>query len=106
MIAIVDKRRSKPGESEAMHVIGNVKDKHAILVDDMVDPEEHYVMRLIYLEKGALSVRAYITHGVLTGKMRKRIQDSKLDEVIITDSITYRCPEDILQRLGKFQLIN
>ena len=96
MIAIVDKRRSKPGESEAMHVIGNVKDKHAILVDDMVDSGGTLCNAAdILLEKGALSVRAYITHGVLTGKSCKRIQDSKLDEVIITDSIAYHCEDNI-----------
>ena len=67
-------------------MIGNVKDKHAILVDDMVDSMEHCNAAKILLEKGALSVRAYITHGVLTGNDAcKRIQDSKLDEVIITD---------------------
>jgi len=96
MIAIVDKRRSKPGESEAMHVIGNVKDKHAILVDDMVDSGGTLCNAAnILLDKGALSVRAYITHGVLTGKSCKRIQDSKLDEVIITDSIAYHCEDNI-----------
>ena len=47
------------------------------------------------LSKGALSVRAYITHGVLTGKSCKRIQDSKLEEVVITDSISYHCDEGI-----------
>ena len=71
-------------------MIGNVKDKHAILVDDMVDPGGTLCNAAdILLEKGALSVPAYITHGVLTGKFRKRIQDSKLDEVIITDPTVY-----------------
>ena len=96
MIAIVDKRRSKPGVSEAMHVIGNVKDKHAILVDDMVDSGGTLCNAAkILLSKGAVSVRAYITHGVLTKNACERIQESKLEEVVITDSITYRCPEDI-----------
>jgi ribose-phosphate pyrophosphokinase len=96
MIAIVDKRRSRPGVSEAMHVIGNVKDKHAILVDDMVDSGGTLCNAAdILLSKGALSVRAYITHGVLTGKSCRKIQDSKLEEVVITDSIEYHCEEDI-----------
>ena len=96
MIAIVDKRRSRPGVSEAMHVIGNVKDKHAVLVDDMVDSGGTLCNAAkILLAKGALSVRAYITHGVLTRDACKKIQESKLEEVVITDSITYRCPEDI-----------
>ena len=96
MIAIVDKRRSRPGVSEAMHVIGNVKDKHAILVDDMVDSGGTLCNAAkILLAKGALSVRAYITHGVLTKNACEKIQESKLEEVVITDSITYRCPVEI-----------
>ena len=96
MIAIVDKRRSRPGVSEAMHVIGNVKDKHAILVDDMVDSGGTLCNAAkILLAKGALSVRAYITHGVLTKNACEKIQESKLEEVVITDSITYRCPAEI-----------
>jgi|TARA_B100001094_G_scaffold328660_1_gene389564 ribose-phosphate pyrophosphokinase len=96
MIAIVDKRRSRPGVSEAMHVIGNVKDKHAILVDDMVDSGGTLCNAAkILLAKGALSVRAYITHGVLTKDACQKIQNSELTEVIISDSIEYRCPNDI-----------
>jgi len=96
MIAIVDKRRSRPGVSEAMHVIGNVRDKHAILVDDMVDSGGTLCNAAkILLAKGALSVRAYITHGVLTRDACQKIQNSELSEVIITDSIKYRCPADI-----------
>ena len=96
MIAIVDKRRSRPGVSEAMHVIGNVRDKHAILVDDMVDSGGTLCNAAkILLAKGALSVRAYITHGVLTNDSCKKIQESDLKELVITDSIRYRCPPDI-----------
>ncbi len=96
MIAIVDKRRSRPGVSEAMHVIGNVRDKHAILVDDMVDSGGTLCNAAkILLAKGALSVRAYITHGVLTNDSCKKIQESDLEELVITDSIKYRCPPDI-----------
>ena len=96
MIAIVDKRRSRPGVSEAMHVIGNVKDKHAILVDDMVDSGGTLCNAAkILLAKGALTVRAYITHGVLTRDACRKIQDSDLKELVITDSINYRCPSDI-----------
>ena len=108
MIAIVDKRRSRPGVSEAMHVIGSVKDKHAILVDDMVDSGGTLCNAAkILLSKGALSVRAYITHGVLTRDACKKIQESKLDEVVITDSITYRCPPEItkIRQVSVDQLI-
>ena len=96
MIAIVDKRRSRPGVSEAMHIIGVVKDKHAILVDDMIDSGGTIVNAAkILLAKGAISVRAYITHGILTGDACRKIQDSKLEELVITNSITYKCPEEI-----------
>ena len=96
MIAIVDKRRSRPGVSEAMHIIGNVKDKHAILVDDMIDSGGTIVNAAkILLARGAISVRAYITHGILTGDACRKIQDSKLEELVITNSITYKCPEEI-----------
>ena len=49
----------------------------------------------ILLARGAISVRAYITHGILTGDACRKIQDSKLEELVITNSITYKCPEEI-----------
>ena len=90
-IAIVDKRRPRAGQSEVMNLIGEVKDKHAILVDDIVDSGGtlcHAAQAI--MDQGALSVRAYITHGVLSGEAVKRIEKSVLSELVVTDSINSR----------------
>jgi ribose-phosphate pyrophosphokinase len=87
-IAICDKRRERPGESEVMSVVGDVKGKHCILVDDIVDSGGTLVNAANALrEQGATSVRAYITHGVLSGKAVARIAKSDLAELVVTDSI-------------------
>ncbi len=95
-IAIVDKRRPRAGVSEVMNIIGDVKGQHAILVDDIVDSGGTLcnAARAI-MDAGALSVRAYITHGVLTGKACQKVEDSVLEELVITDSIQFRCPKDL-----------
>ncbi|MEO0327368.1 MAG: ribose-phosphate pyrophosphokinase [Pseudomonadota bacterium] len=88
MLAIVDKRRDKPGESEVMNVIGDVKGKDCILVDDIIDSGGTLCNAAeALLEMGATSVNAYITHGVLSGGAVARITSSKLKELVITDSI-------------------
>ena len=87
-IAIVDKRRPKAGESEVMNIIGEVDGKDCIILDDIIDSAGticNAADKLI--EIGAKSVTAYVTHGVLTGKALSRIKDSKLKEVVITDTI-------------------
>ena len=87
-IAIVDKRRPKAGESEVMNIIGDVDGKDCIILDDIIDSAGticNAADKLI--EIGAKSVTAYVTHGVLTGKALSRIKDSKLKEVVITDTI-------------------
>ena len=87
-IAIVDKRRPKAGESEVMNIIGDVDGKDCIILDDIIDSAGticNAADKLI--EIGAKSVTAYVTHGVLTGKALNRIKDSKLKEVVITDTI-------------------
>jgi len=87
-IAICDKRRERPGESEVMHVIGNVKGKRCILIDDIVDSGGTLVNAAeALLQHGAIEVMAYITHGVLSGGAVSRIQNSKLKSLVITDSI-------------------
>ncbi len=87
-LAIVDKRRERPGESEVMNVIGDVKGRTCILVDDIVDSGGTLVNAAeALLEQGADSVSAYITHGVLSGGAIGRITSSKLKELVITDSI-------------------
>lgn len=87
-LAIVDKRRERPGESEVMNVIGEVDGKSCILVDDIVDSGGTLCNAAdALLEKGAKEVYAYISHGVLSGGAVARITASKLKELVITDSI-------------------
>ncbi len=87
-LAIVDKRRERPGDSEVMNVIGNVKGRTCILVDDIVDSGGTLVNAAeALLDHGATSVSAYITHGVLSGGAVARIMASRLKELVITDSI-------------------
>jgi ribose-phosphate pyrophosphokinase len=87
-LAIVDKRRERAGESEVMNVIGDVAGYTCILVDDMVDSGGTLVNAGdALLANGAKDVYAYITHGVLSGGAAARITNSKLKELVITDSI-------------------
>jgi ribose-phosphate pyrophosphokinase len=87
-LAIVDKRRDRPGESEVMNIIGSVEGRSCILLDDIVDSGGTLVNAAeALLEQGAREVYAYITHGVLSGGAVARIANSKLKELVITDSI-------------------
>lgn len=88
LLAIVDKRRERPGESEVMNIIGDVKGKDCLLLDDIVDSGGTLCNAAeALLKQGAKTVTAYCTHGVLSGKAVERIQQSKLDKMVITDSI-------------------
>ena len=94
-IAIVDKRRPEAGKSEVMNLIGDVKGKHAILVDDIVDSGGTLCNAAkAIMDEGALSVRAYITHGVLSNEACQKVEKSSLDELVVTDSIPNRCPKN------------
>ena len=87
-LAIVDKRRPAPGKSQVMNVIGNVKDKACIVVDDIIDSGGTIVNSAKALkDRGAKEVYAYITHGVLSGEAVKKIQKSVIKKLVITDSI-------------------
>lgn len=87
-LAIVDKRRDRPGESEVMNVIGDVRGRDCLLIDDIVDSGGTLCNAAeALLNNGATSVTAYITHGVLSGGAVARIANSKLKELVITDSI-------------------
>ena len=87
-LAIVDKRRDRPGESEVMNIIGQVEGRSCILLDDIVDSGGTLVNAAeALLDQGAKEVYAYITHGVLSGGAVARIASSKLKELVITDSI-------------------
>lgn len=87
-LAIVDKRRERPGESEVMNVIGEVEGRDCIMVDDIVDSGGTLCNASdALLRHGAKEVNAYITHGVLSGKAVERISKSSLNSVVISDSI-------------------
>ena len=87
-LAIVDKRRERPGESEVMNIIGDVAGRSCILVDDIVDSGGTLCNAAdALLAQGAKDVYAYITHAVLSGGAVSRITSSKLKELVVTDSI-------------------
>ncbi|HEY3799019.1 MAG TPA: ribose-phosphate pyrophosphokinase [Caulobacteraceae bacterium] len=87
-LAIVDKRRSGPGVSEVMNIIGDVKDRRCILYDDIVDSGGTLCNAAdALLKAGAVAVSAYVTHGVLSGAAVERIKNSVLTELVTTDSI-------------------
>ncbi|WP_024789317.1 MULTISPECIES: ribose-phosphate pyrophosphokinase [unclassified Lebetimonas] len=90
-MVIVDKRREKANVSEVMNIIGDVKGKDVILIDDMIDTAGTICHAAKALkEKGAVSVMAFATHGVLSGPAIDRIKNSVLDEVIISDTIPFK----------------
>jgi ribose-phosphate pyrophosphokinase len=87
-LSIIDKRRSGPNKSEVMHIIGEPAHKNCIIVDDIVDTAGTLCTAAQALKKsGANSVRAYITHPVLSGPAINNIKQSDLDEVVVTDTI-------------------
>ena len=87
-LAIIDKRREGPNESQVMNIIGNVKGKRVIILDDMIDTAGTMVQAAAALEaEGATEVIACCTHAVLSGPAIDRIDDSNLKEIIVTDSI-------------------
>jgi len=87
-LAIVDKRREKPGESEVMNIIGDVGGRFCVLIDDIVDSAGTLCNAGAALkEAGAAGVVAYCTHGVLSGGAVARVANSALEELVITDSI-------------------
>ena len=87
-LAIVDKRRPKPGQSQVMNIIGNVKDKTCIIVDDIIDSGGTIINAAKALKnRGAKEVYVYITHGVLSGDAVKKIKNSVIKNLVITDTI-------------------
>ena len=103
-IAIVDKRRSAPGKSEVMNIIGQVKDKTCVIVDDIIDSGGTIVNAAKALkDKGAKDVYAYITHAVLSGNAVDKIKKSQIKKLIITDSIDN---SKKLKKSNKIQVIS
>lgn len=87
-LAIIDKRRSAPNKAKAMAIIGDVQDKTAIIVDDMVDTAGTLTEAAgVIIEKGAKAVHAYCTHPVLSGPAIDRIDKSFLNSLVVTDTI-------------------
>ncbi|MCI0749740.1 MAG: ribose-phosphate diphosphokinase [Nevskiales bacterium] len=98
-LAIIDKRRPRPNESQVMNIIGEVKGRTCVLVDDLVDTAGTLAKAAGALkQEGAARVVAYVTHPVLSGPAVKNINDSVLDELVVTDTIPLRpeaaaCPK-------------
>ena len=87
-LAIIDKRRARANESEVMHLIGDVKDRECVILDDLIDTAGTLcnAARAV-MDKGARRVVACATHGVFSGPAIQRIEESPLDEVVVTDSV-------------------
>ena len=103
-LSIVDKRRDKPGVSEVMNIIGDVKGWDCILIDDIIDSGGTLCNAAgALMEAGAKSVTAYLTHGVLSGIAAERVQKSALKELVITDSIQ---PTDATRAADKIRLLS
>jgi ribose-phosphate pyrophosphokinase len=102
-LAIIDKRRERPGDSEVMNVIGNVAGRTCLLVDDIVDSGGTLINAAeALLDKGANEVTAYITHGVLSGGAVARVTGSRLKELVITDSIL---PSDSVENAHNIRVL-
>ena len=87
-LAIIDKRRARANQSEVMNIIGEVRGKNCVMIDDMVDTAGTLCHAASALkDQGAVTVAAYITHPVLSGPAVSRIAESALDEIVVTDTI-------------------
>ena len=103
-LAIVDKRRSAPGESEVMNIIGDVSGRSCILFDDIADSAGTLCNAAKALvASGATDVSAYISHGVLSGAASERVQTSVMRELVITDSIE---PSELVRGASKVRIIS
>ena len=99
-IAIIDKRRPAPGKSEVMNIVGNIKNKNCIIVDDIIDSGGTIINAVKALkEKGAKDVYVYITHAVLSGEAINKIEKSQIKKLIATDTI------DNSKKIGKAKKI-
>ena len=104
-LAIIDKRRSDVNVAEVMHIIGDVAGQHCLIVDDLIDTAGTLVKAAeALLEQGAKSVRACATHAVLSGPAVERIEQSSIEEVIVTNSIPIREEADNCTRLKQLSV--
>ncbi|TCL07532.1 ribose-phosphate pyrophosphokinase [Roseivirga ehrenbergii] len=104
-MVVIDKHRTKANEVAEMRIIGNVEGKNVILVDDLVDTAGTICKAAkIILDEGALSVRAFCTHPVLSGKAYENINNSVLEELVVTDTIPLRQESDKIKVLTVAEL--
>ena len=103
-LAIVDKRRARPGESEVMNIIGDVEGRRCVLFDDIVDSAGTLVNAAqAIVERGAVEVSAYVSHGVLSEGAVERVESSVLRELVVTDSIE---PSEAVRGAGKIRVLS
>ncbi|MFN0184706.1 MAG: ribose-phosphate pyrophosphokinase [Aquabacterium sp.] len=104
-LAIIDKRRPTANVSEVMHVIGEIEGRNCVIMDDMIDTAGTLVKAAEVLkERGARSVYAYCTHPVFSGPAVERIASSKLDEVVITDTLPLRADAKACKKIRQLSV--
>jgi ribose-phosphate pyrophosphokinase len=104
-LAIIDKRRPRPNESKVMHIIGEVKGRTCVLMDDLVDTAGTLCEAAAALKNnGAKKVVAYCTHPVLSGAAVARIESSQLDELVVTDTIPLRPEAKACKRIRQLSV--
>ena len=106
-LAIIDKRRPKPNVAKVMNIIGDVKDRTCLIMDDMVDTANTLCEAANALKaNGARSVIAYCTHAVLSGSAVERVSNSALDELVVTDTIPLRDDARACSRIRQLSVAN
>jgi len=106
-MAIVDKRRTDINVTEVMHVIGQVKGRTCLIVDDIIDTAGTLVKTVdALLEEGAVKVYAGASHPVLSGEAVQRIASSRLEQLVVTDSIPLREEANVLKESGKLKVLS
>ena len=104
-LAIIDKRREKPGTSEVMNIIGEISNNHCILIDDIIDSGGTLCNAAeALIEAGATSVDAYVTHGVLSGSAVSKISNSPLKNLVTTDSIKATEPVKLTSNIRQLSI--
>ncbi len=104
-LAIIDKRRPNPNESEVMNIIGDVEGRSCVIIDDLVDTAGTLCNAAEALKKcGATKVVAYCTHPVLSGNAVKNIESSVLDELVVTDTIPLRSDAETCDRIRQLSI--
>jgi ribose-phosphate pyrophosphokinase len=100
-LAFIDKRRPKANQSEIMNLIGEVEGKNVLIVDDLIDTAGTLTNAAAALkERGALNIVAICTHPILSGPAFQRIEDSPIDELLVTDTVQLRQPSDKIKVLS------